>query len=538
MRFALLLLAPVFIHAQGMGSGRRPAITKPAGRTTSPPPFTFRDLGGLTAKHQYGDGSSRYILSMTGNGVAIVDFNNDGLPDLLFNDGTAPVLYKNLGAAKFENATPASGLASRPWGQGACAGDIDNDGWTDVLLTYYGPSRLYRNNKGKFENLPFPESGNRFSTSCAFLDYDRDGLLDLVISNYVAFDLASAQKPGATKYCTWEGLNVFCGPRGFPTDRPQLFHNLGNGRFEDVSAPALKGITGLHYGLGVAVADFDGDAWPDIYIACDSTPGLLLRNNKDSTFTDVAVEAGAAYGADGEELGSMGVAAVDIDGDGRLDIVKSNFINETPSVYRNLGDWFFVDSTQESGFGADSSAVGWGLGVVDLDRDAKPDFVIANGHIYPELGVKYRQPKSVYWNRGATFSVGRPGPPAASRGLAVADLDGDGSEELVVANINAPPSLLKVDGPKGKGFALRLEGTKSNRSAIGARVSVGKQTKEVTSGGSYASQSDFTLHFAGDAEQIEIRWPNGESEKLGALPSGALYRVREGAGVVSREPWR
>ena len=538
MRVLLLLLAPVLIHAQGMGSGKRPLTPKPGGRTTSPPPFTFRDVGGLSGKHQYGDGSSRYILSMTGNGVAVVDFNNDGHPDLLFNDGKAPVLYKNLGAAKFENATAASGLAARAWGQGVCAGDIDNDGWTDVLLTYYGPSRLYRNNKGKFDALPFPESGNRFSTSCAFLDYDRDGLLDVVVSNYVAFELGNAQRPGATKYCTWEGLEVFCGPRGFPTDRPQLFHNLGEGRFEDVSARGLQGITGLHYGLGVAVGDFDGDGWPDIYIACDSTPGLLLRNNRDGTFRDVAVEAGAAYGADGEELGSMGVAAVDVDGDGRLDIVKSNFINETPSVYRNLGDWFFVDATQESGVGADSSAVGWGVGVTDLDQDGRPDFVIANGHIYPELGMKYRQPRSVYWNRGGTFSVGRPGVAAASRGLAVADLDGDGREELIVAHMNAAPSVLQVEGPRGKGFGMRLTGTKSNRSAIGARVTAGKQMKEVTSGGSYASQSDFTLHFAGDAAEVEIRWPSGAIEKLGALQAGALYSVKEGAGVVGREPWR
>jgi len=530
-----------------MGSGKRPAVTKPAGRTTSPPPFFFRDVAtaaGLNARHQYGDGSARYILSMTGNGLAVIDVDNDGHPDLLFNDGRAPVLYRNKGAGTFTDATAASGLDPRPWGQGACAGDIDNDGWTDVLLTYYGPSRLYRNNNGKFQNLPFPDSGNRFSTSCAFLDYDRDGLLDLVISNYVAFDLAKAQLPGATKYCTWLGLEVFCGPRGFPSDRPQLFHNEGNGRFKDVSSQALNGIEGLHYGLGVTVADFNGDNWPDIYIACDSTPGLLLRNNRDGTFTDVAVEAGAAYGADGEELGSMGVAAADIDGDGLLDIVKSNFIDETPSYYRNLGDWFFLDATQQSGLGADASAVGWGLVAADFNQDGTTDLFIANGHIYPELGARYRQTKSVYWNLAGRFVPQRPGPPAASRGAATADLDGDGTPEVIVANMNAPPSLFKVDGPKGKSLALRLEGSKSNRSAIGARVRVTSngrtQTREVTSGGSYASQSDFTLHFGvpGQAAEIEIRWPGGDVEKLGPQPAGALYRVKEGAGITGREPWR
>jgi len=537
----LLLLAPALLAAQGMGSGKRPTTSKPSGRIPNPPAFYFKDVAlaaGLTARHSYGDGTSRHILSMTGNGLAVLDFNNDSHPDLLFNDGRAPVLYKNNGAGLFQNVTPASGLTPKEWGQGVCAGDIDNDGWTDVLLTSYGPSRLFRNNRGKFEPLPFPQPGQHLSTSCAFLDYDRDGLLDLIISNYVAFDLNNAHKPGATKFCTWEGLDVFCGPRGFPTDRPQLFHNEGNGYFKDVSAQALKNIEGLHYGLGVAVADFDNDAFPDIYIACDSTPGLLLRNNKDGTFTDVAVEAGAAYGADGEELGSMGVAAADIDGDGNLDIVKSNFINETPSYYRNLGDWFFLDATQPSGLGADASKVGWGLGVLDLDQNGKPDLFIANGHIYPELGPKFKQPKSVYWNAGGLFASFQAGAPAASRGLAIADLDHDGLPEIIVANLNAPPSLFKITGPKNPSFALQLEGTKSNRSAIGARVTANKQTQEVTSGASYASQSELTLHFAGDAEEVQIRWPNGTIEKLGPLKSGALYHVKEGAGVTSRTPWR
>lgn len=541
MRISLFLfLVSVSLTGQGMGSGKRPAAAKPGGRTAGPPPVVFRDVAaaaGLTARHRYGDGTSRYILSMTGNGVAVIDFNNDSHPDLLFNDGTAPVLYRNKGDGTFADVSSASGLVPGPWGQGVCAGDFDNDGWTDVLLTYYGASRLYRNDSGVFRNLAFPDSGNRFSTSCAFLDYDRDGLLDLVISNYVAFDLEHAQKPGATKYCTWEGLEVFCGPRGFPTDRPQILHNEGGGRFRDVSAQALKGIEGLHYGLGVAVADFDGDGWPDIYIACDSTPGLLLRNNRDGTFTDVAVGAGVAYGADGEELGSMGVAAVDIDGDGRLDIVKSNFIGETPSYYRNLGDWFFVDATQESGLGADSTAVGWGLAVADFDRSGTLDIVIANGHIYPELGARYPQAKSFYWNTGGRFALQRAGTPAPARGLAVADLDGDGSLEIVVANRGATPSLLKGSAAKGKGFGLLLEGTKSNRSAIGARVIANGQMREVTSGGSYASQNGFTLYFTGEAGSAEIRWPSGATETLKGLTPGAVYRVKEGAGITGRIPW-
>ncbi len=528
-----------------MGGGKRSTISRKTGRTPTPPSFVFRDVAfasGLTARHRYGDGTSRYILSMTGNGVAVIDFDNDTHPDLLFNDGHAPVLYKNKGAGTFIDVSSSSGLRPQSWGQGVCAGDFDNDGWTDVLLTYYGTSRLYLNDKGRFRDAGLPVSGQHFSTGCTFVDYDRDGRLDILISNYVAFDLATAQKPGATKYCTWQGLEVFCGPRGFPTDRPLLYHNEGNGKFKDVSAEALKGVTGLHYGLGVAVADFDDDGWPDIYIACDSTPGILLRNNREGTLTDVAVEAGAAYGGDGEELGSMGVAAVDIDADGRMDLVKTNFIDETPSLYRNLGAWLFVDATQESGLGSDSSAVGWGLGVLDLDHDGRPDLVMANGHIYPELGARYRQPKSVYWNGGGVFATSRPGPPAASRGVAVADVDGDGAQEIIIANMNAAPSLFKVAGPKGKTLGLRLEGTTSNRSAIGARVrwsaNGNTQTQEVNGGSSYASQSDFTLYFAGQAAEVEIRWPNGTIEKLGKLIAGALYRVKEGAGVISSKPWR
>ncbi len=541
---------PVLLLAQGMGSGTRRAPVKPGPRV-APVAASLREVAaGLTARHRYGDGTSKYILSMTGNGVAVVDYNNDGAPDLLFADGVAPVLYRNKGNGTFADVTAGSGLAAREWGQGVCAGDFDNDGWTDVLLTYYGANRLYRNEAGKFRDVTaeagMPVNGQRFGTGCAFVDYDRDGRLDVVVANYVAFDLKSAGKPGGTKYCTWQGLEVFCGPRGFPTDQPVLYRNEGNGTFRDVTAEAVKGVEGLHYGLGVAVADFDGDGWMDVYIACDSTPGILLRNNRDGTLTDVAVEAGAAFGGNGEELGSMGVAVTDIDGDGWVDIVKTNFVDETPSVYRNLGEWFFVDVTEESGLGGDATAVGWGVGALDWDRDGRPDLVMANGHIYPELGALQRQAKSLYANRGGVFASVRTGTPAVSRGLAAGDLDGDGLEEIVVVNLGAAPTVYRVEGRRGNGVGLRLEGTKSNRSAIGARVrvKVGEKTltEEVRSGGSYASQHDFAVYFGlGEgtaAEGVEIRWPNGETERIGELAAGAMYRVREGSGVVGKTPWK
>lgn len=541
------LLAGLLLF-QGMGSGPRSNRTIGKSKVAAPA-FSWREVPmGLVAKHRYGDGTSKYILSMTGNGVGALDFDNDGRLDLLFADGVAPVLYRNTGRGLVDAST-GSGFKARPWGQGVCAGDFDNDGWTDVALTYYGASVLYRNERGKFREVTaasgLPADGRRFSTGCAFVDWDRDGWLDLVISNYVAFDLTVAARPGATKHCTWEGLDVFCGPRGFPTDRPILYRNDGTGKFRDVTATALQGVEGLHYGLGVVTADFDDDGWPDIYIACDSTPGILLRNNRNGTFTDVAVEAGAAYGSDGEELGSMGVAALDFDGDGRIDLVKTNFVDETPSLYRNLGDWLFVDMTRETGLGADATAVGWGLGVLDFDWDGRPDLVMANGHIYPELGSRFRQTKSVYWNGGGVFAAQRMGTPMASRGLAVGDLDGDGMPEIIVANLNAPPTVMRVEGRRGHGLGIRLEGTESNRSALGARVTLREGDRlwrdEVRSGGSYASQSDFALTFGlGEATgaEVEVRWPNGRLETVGRLAVGAQYRVKEGAGVVGKTLWK
>jgi hypothetical protein len=564
---SLLALPAAFLLAQGMGGGvpRLPARPAPAGvRKLSPPAFDFRDiaaeagLGG--AVNRYGGvHSKRYILEMTGNGAAVVDIDNDGRPDIVFADGKAPRVYRNQGGGRFADATAQSGLAPGDWGQGICAGDIDNDGDTDLLLTYYPHSRLYRNDgKGRFTDITQAAGlatggAPRFSTGCAFFDYDRDGLLDLAIANYVRFDLKTASLPGATKYCTWKGLDVFCGPRGFPTDTPILYRNEGKGRFRDVSTAALKEISGLHYGLGVVSSDFDGDGWPDLYIACDSTPGILLRNNRDGTLSDIAVASGAAYGFDGQELGSMGVAAVDVDGDGWMDLVKTNFIGETPSLYRNMGDLFFVDQTHDSGLGVDSSAVGWGIVAADFDHDMRPDLLMANGHIYPELGDAYPQPRSFYWNGGGGLFAKMGGEAgagiamtAAARGLAVGDLDGDGSLEVVIVHMNAAPALLKNFAPKGNALALRLEGTTSNRSAIGARVRVRVggvwQVDEVRSGGSYASQHDFTLHFglarAGAADRIEIRWPNGATETLEGIAAGARYHVREGSGVVGREAWR
>lgn len=571
-----LLAAAALCHGQGMG-GSAPSVTRASARAKSDlptPPIDFRDIAasaGLTAPNVYGGiDRKRYILEMTGNGVAVLDYDNDGHRDLFFPGGTrldasgtrsTHRLYRNGGKANFTDVTASSGIGKAGWGQGACAGDYDNDGHIDLLVTYYGANALYRNLGGRFEDVTaavgLPVTGSRWSSSCLFVDYDRDGLLDLFITNYVRFDLDRALAPGSSPFCFWKGLAVFCGPRGFPTGANLLYKNEDGARFRDVTAPAGIQVPDLHYTLGATASDFNDDGWPDIYVACDSTPSLLYLNRRDGSFAESAVPAGVAYGDAGQEQGGMGAAAGDYDNDGRPDIVKTNFMGETPSLYRNEGDGFFSDSTFAAGLGVHNAFVGWGVQFLDLDHDGWRDIVMANGHIYPELASAkttetYAQRKLVYWNlrngafRDVTAAAGLgASQPAVSRGLAAADFDGDGSLEIAISNMNAAPSLLRNFASKGNAIIVELVGAKSNRSAIGARVAIhaGGRTlvDEVRSGSSYASQSDLRLHFGlGDAskvERIEVRWPNGGSEQVSAVRANQAVVVREGAGVIRQTPF-
>jgi hypothetical protein len=570
------LAVTAVLLAQGMGSGARAvARGSPKARIDRPnPKIEFRDIAataGLTAANVYGGvAGKRFILEMTGNGVALFDADNDGHLDIFLVNGSrlegpAPAsrLYRNRGDGTFEDISAGSGLTRTGWGQGVCAGDYDNDGLTDLLVTYYGWNVLYRNlGGGRFQDVTakagLPAQGQRWGAGCAFVDYDRDGRLDLAVSNYLEFDLKSASVPGSSPFCHWKGLRVFCGPRGFPGGQNWLYRNEGGGRFRDVSEKAGISLQGLHYNLGLAVADYDDDGWPDIYVACDSTPSILYRNNRDGTFTDIAVPAGVAYGSDGQELGGMGASAGDYDNDGRIDIVKTNFIDETPSLFRNEGEGYFEDATYPAGLGVHTKFVGWGVEFLDFDQDGWKDLLMANGHIYPELagskiGETYEQSRLLYWNlRNGAFRDLTPAAgaalstPQSSRGLAVGDLDGDGSPEVVIVNMNQPPSLLKSYGVKGNAILVEAIGTKSNRSAIGARVTITagglRQVEEVRSGGSYVSQRDFRLHFglgsATKVDRLQIRWPNGQTESFTDVPANHAIQIREGEGIAGRSPFR
>jgi hypothetical protein len=538
------------------------AWSKTAATVTS---IDFRDIAapaGLTVKNTFGGVEhKRYILETTGNGVAIFDYDGDGKEDIFIANGTqlgaapgsapGPQLYHNLGNGKFVEVAAKAGLTATGWGQGVCAGDFDNDGHIDLMVTFYGHNVLYRNRgDGTFEDVTekahLPVTGTRYGAGCAFTDFDRDGNLDLIVSNYVDLDLAHTPLPGANEFCQWKGIPVMCGPRGLPKATNILYHNNGDGTFSDVSEAAGILKPGGRYGLGVTAADFDDDGWPDIYVACDQTPSLLYHNLHNGKFEERGAEAGVAFNFDGALQSGMGIAVADYDGDGRLDIAKTNFSGDLSSLYHNDDGKFFTDVSREAGLRADLS-VGWGVGFIDVDDDGWPDLVIANGHVYPELMGKqvadqYLEPAILYRNlgtgkfedvsshAGAAFRF-----PRSARGLAAGDLLGDGREAIVLVNMNAAPSLLKNYGIHGHYLNVALTGTKSNRSAIGAKVVVAaggrKIVNEVMSGGSYYSQNSLTLHFGlgvvTSVDSVDIRWPNGGTQTLGKIAADQTIHVME-----------
>ena len=537
-----------------------------------PTPAWFVDVAakaGIAVRNVNGSATNkRYIVEATGSGVAIVDYDNDGWPDIFLVNGQElspdrsakpPTnhLFHNDHDGTFTDVTEKAGLASTGWGQGVCVGDYDNDGFDDLYVTDYGKNRLFHNlGDGTFkevaEQAGVAGSGKEWGTGCAFVDYDRDGKLDLIVANYVHFDLAKTPAPGDEAGCMWKGAPVMCGPRGLPGAKNILFHNEGGGKFKDVSATSGIERTEAHYCFSVTTLDYNEDGWPDIYVACDSTPAILYRNNHDGTFTDVGADAGVAFNEDGREQAGMGSTAGDYDGDGHLDLFKTNFSDDTSTLYHANGDGTFTDNTFAAGLGINLNALGWGAMFADVDNDGYPDLLVANGHVYPEvdtakLGATFKEPRFLYWNQqnGKFKDVSKSaGPgltePLSGRGLAVGDLWNDGRLEAVVNNLSDRSMLLVNEAAnRNHWLGVKLVGTASNRDGIGARVTlVGSRRSwvdEVRSGSSYSSSSDLRLHFGLGAEtkiaKIAVRWPNGETELFSVSGIDRLLTLVEGKGT-------
>jgi hypothetical protein len=528
---------------------------------------------GLNSKTIFGsENKNKFLLETTGCGAAFIDYDNDGWLDIFLVNGTrfeakyatggAPTnrLYKNNRDGTFTDVTVKAGLVRLGWGQGVCAGDYDNDGHDDLFVSYWGDCALYHNNgNGTFTDIA-PKAGvttntgtefKRWNTGCAFVDYDRDGHLDLFVANYIDFDPKTTPLPESGP-CLYHGIMVACGPPGLKGGKNILFHNNGNGTFTDVSEKAGILNTPGTYGLGVLAADLDNDGWPDIYVANDSTSSALYKNNHDGTFTDIAIEAGVAYSPDGKPQAGMGVTAADYRCEGKLAVAKTNFAGDTSSLYRNLGDMVFEDQTFQAGLGKNTRFLGWGVGFFDMDNDGWSDLLVCNGHVYPEVAdtdaeAGYRERKVLYRNLGngkfADVSLDA-GPgiteKAAGRGLAFGDFNNDGYLDVLVNCVNDYPQLLRCDSTlQNNWITIKTVGVKSNRSGIGARIvcTTGDhhQMDEVRSGGSYISQSDLRVHFglgAAKTADLEIRWPSGTVDRIAGVKANQVLVVREGSAPV------
>jgi hypothetical protein len=572
---AILGGAGPLLRAQGVAS--RNVKAQPRGKPSGLP-FHARltdvaEAAGLRHPVIYGGVEKKdYIVETIGCGCAFFDYDNDGWLDILLLSGTrlegAPAeatnrLYKNNRDGTFTDVTEKAGLKRTGWASSVTVGDYNNDGFEDLFITYWGQNVLYRNNgDGTFTDVT-KEAGllgetTRWGAGCAFVDFNRDGHLDLFVSNYLEFDFKSVPKPGGSANCNWKGVPVNCGPRGLPTGRHSLYRNDGKGKFVDVSDQSGIGKARGSYGMTVVAADFDNDGWPDIYVACDSTPSLFFRNKHDGTFVEEGLERGLALNEDGMEQAGMGLGIGDFNLDGNLDVFKTHFSDDTNVLYKNDGKGMFDDATIRAGLGVETRFIGWGAGMVDLDNNGWPDLFFVTGSVYPEVekalpNYPYRTPRVVFRNLGeGKFEelIDEAGPgvsaPHPSRGCAFGDFDNDGDMDMLIVNLNEPPSLLKNDvSGTGKWLKVKLEGVKSNKSAIGARVTAKYgghlQAQEVLSQSSFYSVSDRRLHFGlGEAAtaDLEIRWPNGNLEKVAAIKANRLVTIREGSGVVGQDEFK
>ncbi len=563
--FVLLFAASSLLLAQGVSSRGVKATprSKPSGLPFHAHFVDVAKTAGLTAPSIYGPEDHKdYILEVTGAGVALFDYDNDGWLDALVLGGTRRAgppaestnrLYRNNRNGTFTDTTRAAGMERTGWASSVTIGDYDNDGFEDVFITYWGRNVLYRNKRnGTFEDVTrqagLLTAKPEWGAGAAWIDYDRDGDLDLFTGTYLDFDFDKIPKPGGNSNCNWKGIPVNCGPRGLPTSTSRFYRNNGDGTFTDVSdASGVSKATGS-YAMTATTGDFDNDGWPDLFVACDSTRSFLFRNNHDGTFKEEGLERGAALSEDGMEQAGMGIAAGDFNLDGALDLFKTHFADDTHGLYRNDGKGFFDDVTLRAGLGVETRYIGWGAGMADFDNDGWPDLFVATGSVYPEVSARLEQypfktPRLVFRNLGngkfeELIEEAGPGIAAAhsSRGAAFGDFDNDGDIDILVWNMNEPPSLLRneMKSKANNWLQLKLEGTKSNRSAIGARVTVryGErvQTQEVAAQASYYSSNDKRLHFGlgtAPSAEVTIRWPSGAVEKLTAVKPNQRLSQKE-----------
>jgi len=569
---ACLLLA-----GQAFGQAHSPATPPPAGVKSRvckdrviPQLVDVTQKSGIKFTHLSAP-EKKYIVESMSGGVLIIDYDRDGWPDIYFTNAPTVdmalkgekargALYHNNHDGTFTDVTDKAGVAAPCFAMGGAVGDYNNDGWPDMYITCLGGNVLYRNNgDGTFTDVT-KQAGvadGRWSTGAAFGDYDGDGFVDLMVTNYVDFKLTDLPQFGSKPTCKYRGIDVQCGPRGLKGAGDALFHNNGDGTFTDVSKSAGVSDPDGYYGLGVVWSDFNNTGRPDIYVANDSTPNFLYKNDGHGKFTEIGLESGTAVSSDGSEQGSMGVAIGDYNHAGRFSIYVTNFADENSALYENLGNYDFREVSYDAGIGLPSLPwIKWGDAFVDLDNDGWEDLIAVNGQVYPQVdslpsGARYRQPKNLFMNeRNGNFcdASQQAGPaliePRVSRGLAVADLDNDGNMDIVISDIDGSPMILHNNGIPGTHWVnFELEGTKSNRLALGARVTITAggmtQTDEVRSGGSYISQNDLRLHFglasATKIDSIEIRWPSGAVEKLANVPADHFYGIREGSGIVARD---
>jgi len=543
-------------------------------RSGLPPVPTFTDVAkdvGLTASHIAAP-EAHYVIDSTSGGVGLFDCDDDGRLDVVLINGSTVERYRAGGDplvtlyhqepdGTFKDITKEAGLTRRGWGMGVAVADYDNDGKLDLFVTGFGGSALYHGlGNCKFEDVTEKAGvgGSGFMTGAAWGDYDRDGFVDLFVSRYSHLDMNNLPQFGSNKFCRFKGILVQCGPWGLEGESDFLYHNRGDGTFEEVSVKA-----GVHddigyYGLGVMWVDYDDDGWPDLLVANDSVPNYLYHNNHNGTFTDMGMLTGVALSGEGMELGNMGVDWGDYDHSGRLSFFVTHFEEQPNSLYRNMGSQGFDDVSWTSGVGQPSYPyVGWGTAFFDMDNDTWLDILVANGHVYPQIdtletGPRYREPLLLHRNnRDGTFDeVSKESGLAAlplhsRRGAAFGDVFNNGNIDVLLLNVNEPPSLLKNMNASGYHRVLfKLVGTKSNRAAIGARVTIRsagvRQFSEVRGGGSYLSQNDLRLHFglgtAKKMESVEIRWPSGKVETLENVAADAIYTIVEGAGIRTTTP--